>query len=33
MGESVDKIKAVDYTFEVKLEKQNDRWVITQLSR
>lgn len=33
MGESVDKIKAVDYTSEVKLEKQNDRWVITQLSR
>ena len=28
-----DKIKAVDYTFEVKLEKQGDRWVITQLSR
>ncbi|MBC2872054.1 hypothetical protein H7271_10660 [Bittarella massiliensis] len=33
MSESVDKIKAVDYTFEVKLEKQGDRWVITQLSR
>lgn len=33
MAESVDEIAVIDYTVEVKLQKQSDRWVITQLSR
>ncbi|MBO1679757.1 hypothetical protein [Bittarella massiliensis (ex Durand et al. 2017)] len=33
IAESVGEIAVIDYTVEVKLQKQSDRWAITQLSR